>query len=154
MWTFEEYGLWSLNKMLSEKRKYCLQMLLRNKKNVSNHKRLGIIFHYRDEVYKGAIWVNCGQKNQQWKTLRKNGQQIVVTFQSGFIIDRLQEMHAGIASTLHKLNWGSINVFLLPATKKEFPSLSLPLLSEVCVLWAFFPGHLSFLTIAPKESCT
>ena len=25
-------------------------------------------------------------------------------FQSGFIIDRLQDMQAGIASTLHKLN--------------------------------------------------
>ena len=80
-------------------------------------KRLGIIFHYRDEVYKGAIWVNCGQKNQQWKTLRKNGQQTVVTFQSGFIINRLQEMHAGIASTLCKLNWGSINVFFLLAAQ-------------------------------------
>ena len=143
MWTFEEYGLWSLNKMLSEKRKYCLKMLLRNKKNVSNHKRLGIIFHYRDEVYKGTIWVNCGQKNQQWKTLRKNGQQIVVTFQSGFIIGRLQEMHAEIASTLHKLNWGSINVFLLPATKKEFPSLCLFFLRCACyelsfqVVWVF-----------------
>ena len=31
--------VWSLNKMLSEKIKYCLQMLLRNKKNISNHKK-------------------------------------------------------------------------------------------------------------------
>ena len=99
-------------------------------------KRLGIIFHYRDEVYKGAIWVNCGQKNQQWKTLRKNGQQGVVTFQSGFIINRLQEMHAGIASKLHKLNWGSINVFLLPASS----------LWGVGIM-SFLSRSLSFLTI-------
>ena len=37
--TFQEYGLWSLNKMLSDKRKYCLKMLLRNKKNINNHKK-------------------------------------------------------------------------------------------------------------------
>ena len=65
-------------------------------------RRLHIIFHCWDEVCKGDVWVTWWPQNQQWRTVR-NKEEIVVTFQRGFIISRLWEMHAGIASILHKL---------------------------------------------------